>query len=414
VQRRSIRGTFDASGTLYLSSMSPPDIGAIQRALNEQGLDGWLWYDFQGANPIAQRMAGLNTGGHMATRRWFYLVPAAGAPRGLVHQIEQHNLDSLPGTKTPYAGRAELESGLKDLLEGTRRIAMEYSPNGAIPYVSRVDAGTVELVRGQGVDVVSSGDLVQQFEAHWSEQAITSHRAASQKLYRIKDRTFDTVRARLRDGIPTTEYDIQQVMWQWFDDEGLTSDAPPLVAVQENASNPHYTPTRDTSRAIRPDQLLLLDLWGKLKTPGAVFADISWVGFTGAQVPSEMARVFEAARAARDAAVQVVQDAARQGRDVRGYELDRAARTVIEQAGYGPFILHRTGHSLGETVHGNGAHLDDYETHDERRLLPGTGFTVEPGIYLGRFGVRTEINVVWAEGGPEVTGPRQQEIVKLV
>ena len=390
------------------------DVGAIQRALSEQGLDGWLWYDFQGANPIAQRMAGLNSGGHMATRRWFYLVPATGTPRGLVHQIEQHNLDALPGTKTPYAGRAQLESGLKHLLEGTRRIAMEYSPNGAIPYVSRVDAGTIELVRGQGVDVVSSGDLVQQFEARWSEDAIASHRAASEKLYRIKDRAFEAVRSRLRDGLPTTEFEIQQLMWQWFSDEGLVSDAPPLVAAQENASDPHYMPSREASRAIRPDELLLLDLWGKLKTPGAVFADISWVGYTGAQVPEEMTRVFEAARDARDAAVHVVQDAARNGREVRGYELDRAARAVIEKAGYGQFILHRTGHSLGETVHGNGAHLDDYETHDERRLLPGTGFTVEPGIYLGRFGVRTEINVVWLAGGPEVTGPSQQEIVRLV
>ena len=317
------------------------DVGAIQRALGEQGLDGWLWYDFQGANPIAQRMAGLNSGGHMATRRWFYLVPTIGTPRGLVHQIEQHNLDALPGTKTPYAGRAQLESGLKQLLEGTHRIAMEYSPNGAIPYVSRVDAGTIELVRGQGVDVVSSGDLVQQFEAHWSEQAIETHRAASEKLYRIKDRAFDAVRSRLRDRLPTTEFDIQQRMWQWFDEEGLTSDAPPLVAAQENASNPHYMPTKEASRPIRPDELLLLDLWGKLTTPGAVFADISWVGYTGDHVPEEMTRVFETARDARDAAVQVVQDAARQGRDVRGYELDRAARAVIENAGYGKFILHR-------------------------------------------------------------------------
>ncbi|HUE88422.1 MAG TPA: M24 family metallopeptidase [Vicinamibacterales bacterium] len=392
----------------------PLDVGAIQRALHEQGLDGWLWYDFQGANPIAQRMAGLNNGGHMATRRWFYLVPSTGAPRALVHQIEQHNLDQLPGTKTPYAGRAELESGLNELLEGTRRIAMEYSPNGAIPYVSRVDAGTIELVRGQGVEVVSSGDLVQQFEAHWDEEAIASHRRASEKLYRIKDRAFEAVRSRLHDQVPTTELAIQRLMWHWFDEEGLTSDAPPLVAAQENASDPHYTPTEASSREIRPNELLLLDLWGKLKTPGAVFADISWVGFTGAQVPDEMTRVFAAARDARDAAVQVVQDAAGAGREVRGYELDRVARAVIEGAGYGQYILHRTGHSLGQTVHGNGAHLDDYETHDERRLLPGTGFTVEPGIYLGRFGVRTEINVVWAADGPEVTGPRQQEIVRLV
>lgn len=390
------------------------DVGAVQRALQEQGLDGWLWYDFQGANPIAQRMAGLNTGGHMTTRRWFYFIPASGEPRGLVHRIEKHNLDGLPGPKTAYAGRQQLEGALKDLLDGSRRVAMEYSPNGAIPYVSRVDAGTLELVRGNGVDVVSSGDLVQQFEAQWGEEGIRSHRAAADKLYRIKDRAFEAVTARIRNGVATTEYDIQQLMWQWFDEEGLTSDAPPLVAAMENASDPHYMPSPTASRPIGTNDLLLLDLWGKLKTPGAVFADISWVGFTGATVPDEMTRVFSTARDARDAAVTMVQQAAAEGREIRGYELDRAARSVIQAAGYGPYILHRTGHSLGQTVHGNGAHLDDYETHDERRLLPGTGFTIEPGIYLERFGVRTEINMVWTATGPEVTGPRQQEIVRLV
>jgi Xaa-Pro aminopeptidase len=390
------------------------DVGAVQRALQEQGLDGWLWYDFQGANPIAQRMAGLGGGGHMATRRWFYLIPASGEPRGLVHMIEKHNLDRLPGAKTAYAGRAQLETGLQHLLNGTRRIAMEYSPNGAIPYVSRVDAGTIELVRGQGIDVVSSGDLVQQFEAQWGEEGIRTHRTAADKLYRIKDRAFEAVTARIRDRVASTEYDIQQLMWHWFADEGLTSDAPPLVAAMENASDPHYMPAATGSRAINANELLLLDLWGKLESPGAVFADISWVGFTGATVPDEMTQVFAAARDARDAAVSLVQDAARQHRDIRGYELDRAARAVIEAAGYGRYILHRTGHSLGQTVHGNGAHLDDYETHDERRLLPGTGFTIEPGIYLERFGVRTEINMVWTAAGPEVTGPRQLEIVRLV
>jgi Xaa-Pro aminopeptidase len=390
------------------------DVGAVQRALKEQGLDGWLWYDFQGANPIAQRMAGLGGGGHMATRRWFYFIPAAGEPRALVHAIEKHNLDTLPGAKTAYAGRAQLETGLKTLLNGTRRIAMEYSPNGAIPYVSRVDAGTIELVRGSGVDVVSSGDLVQQFEAQWGEEGIRSHRVAAEKLYRIKDRAFEAVAARLAGGVPTSEYDIQQSMWQWFADEGLVSDAAPLVAAMENASDPHYMPAASGSRAIGANELLLLDLWGKLGTPGAVFADISWVGFTGRAVPDDMTRVFETARDARDAAVTLVQDAARQQREIRGYELDRAARGVIEAAGYGSYILHRTGHSLGQTVHGNGAHLDDYETHDERRLLPGTGFTIEPGIYLERFGVRTEINMVWTAAGPEVTGPKQHDIVRVV
>lgn len=390
------------------------DLVAVQEALRAQGLDGWLWYDFQGANPIAQRMAGLGGGGHLASRRWFYLIPATGEPRGLVHAIERHNLDRLPGSKTPYAGRAQLESGLKTLLAGTRRIAMEYSPKGAIPYVSRVDAGTIELVRAQGVDVVSSGDLIQQFEAHWSAEAIASHYRAAEKLYRVKDRAFALAAQRLRDGIATTEFDLQQSMWQWFGEEGLVSDSAPNVSAQENSGNPHYLPREGQSRLIGANELLLLDLWGKLDTPGAVFADITWVGFTGTQVPEEMAQAFSAVRNARDAAVQVVDSAARTGRDVRGFELDRAARDVIEKAGYGPFIIHRTGHSLGETVHGNGAHLDDYETHDERRLLPGTGFTVEPGVYFERFGVRTEINVVWGEEGPEVTGPRQQEILSLV
>lgn len=390
------------------------DVGAVQRALREQGLDGWLWYDFQGTNPIAQRLAGLGGGGHLASRRWFYFIPAAGEPRGLVHAIERHNLDRLPGSKTPYAGRAELESGLKSLLFGTRRIAMEYSPKGAIPYVSRVDAGTIELVRAQGVEVVSSGDLIQQFEAHWSTEAIQSHYRAAEKLYRVKDRAFEAAAARVRDGIPTTEFDLQQSMWAWFAEEGLISDSAPNVSVQENAGNPHYLPSERHSRAIRPNELLLLDLWGKLDTPGAVFADITWVGYTGRQAPEEMSKAFGTVRDARDAAVRVVEDAARAGREVRGFELDRAARAVIEAAGYGEHILHRTGHSLGETVHGNGAHLDDYETHDERRLLPGTGFTIEPGIYFDRFGVRTEINVVWGGAGPEVTGPRQHEIVSLI
>jgi Xaa-Pro dipeptidase len=390
------------------------DVGAVQRALQEQGLDGWLWYDFQGANPIAQRMAGLGGGDHMASRRWFYLIPAAGEPRGLVHAIERHNLDRLPGNKTAYAGRTELETGLKSLLAGTRRIAMEYSPNGAIPYVSRVDAGTIELVRGQGVDVVSSGDLIQEFEARWSDDAIASHRVASEKLYIIKDRAFAAIASRMRDGIPTTEFDIRELMWQWFEEDGLTSDAAPVVAAMENASNPHYLPTERRSRAIHRNELVLLDLWGKEKMTGAVFADISWVGFTGAKVPAEMSDVFAAARDARDAAVHTAEVGFKSGRDVRGFELDRAARKVIQDAGYGEYILHRTGHSLGQTVHGNGAHLDDYETHDERRLLPGTGFTIEPGIYLDRFGLRTEINVVWTASGPEVTGPRQQQIVALV
>jgi len=390
------------------------DIGAVQKALKADGLDAWLLYDFHGSNPVSFRLAGMGETGHLATRRWFYLIPQSGEPRSLVHAIEQYNLDHLPGSKSIYAGRAQLHAGLTGLLKGLTRVAMEYSPNCAIPYVSRVDAGTIELIRGLGVDVVSSGDLIQQFEARWSDVAIATHRTASEKLYRIKDQTFEEVARRLRDGIATSEYDIQQKMVGWFKDEGLTSDSAPCVSAQENAGNPHYLATAAQHRVIRHDELVLLDLWGKLEKPGSVYADITWIGFTGSAVPERMTKAFGAICGARDAAVDIVQDAARGGREVRGFEADTAARKVLIDAGFEDAILHRTGHSLGENVHGNGAHLDDYETHDERRLLPGSGFTIEPGLYFKDFGVRTEINMVWAGNGPEVTGPRQKAILSLL
>jgi Xaa-Pro aminopeptidase len=359
-------------------------------------------------------LAGLGAGGgHLATRRWFYLIPSTGEPRALVHAIERHNLDHLPGTKRAYAGRTQLESGLKGLLAGLTRVAMEYSPGNASPYVSRVDAGTIEMVREAGAEVVTSGDLVQRFDGLWDAEAIASHREAAAKLYRIKDRAFDETARRLRAGTPTTEFDIQQRMAAWFDEEGLVSGSAPNVSAQENAGNPHYLPTAERHRAIRPDELLLIDLWGKCDRPGAVYADITWVAFTGSAVPAPMTRAFAAITEARDAAVTLVQDAARAGRVIRGFELDRAARQVLDRSGYGAAILHRTGHSLGEDVHGNGAHLDDYETHDERRLMPGSGFTVEPGVYFEDFGVRTEINMVWGPDGPEVTGPCQTGIIQL-
>jgi Xaa-Pro aminopeptidase len=331
----------------------------------------------------------------------------------LVHAIERHNLDSLPGEKRPYAGRDRLVAGLKAMLQGMKRVAMEYSPGNNIPYISRVDAGTIESVRELGIDVVSSGDLVQRFEAVWSSEALASHRAASDALYRIKDRAFAMVRERLASGAALTEYEVQQAMLAWFDGEGLVADDAPNVSAQENAGNPHYHPSSEEHRAIRPNEMLLLDLWGKLETPGAVFADITWMGFTGPVVPDEYARAFAAARDGRDAAIDLVQSSVRDGRELRGYEVDRVCREVIERAGYGPQFIHRTGHSLGETVHGNGVHLDDYETHDDRRLIPGTGFTIEPGVYTDRFGVRTEINMFVDERAAHVSGPAQQEIVAL-
>ncbi len=391
----------------------PLPVAAVQKALKEDGLDGWLLYDFHGSNPIAGRLTDLATSSKMATRRWYYLVPAEGAPRGLVHAIERHNLDGLPGEKRPYAGREQLAAGLKQLLEGMSRVAMEYSPANAIPYISRVDAGTVEAVRALGVEVVSSGDLVQRFEAIWSPEALATHRAASERLYWVKDRAFALIRERRGNRQPLNEFEVQQAMLQWFAEEGLVTDAAPCVSAQENAGNPHYQPTAGVHRAIRDNEVVLLDLWGKLKTPGAVFADITWMGFTGSAVPEKYATAFAAARDGRDAAVELVTAATRAGRELRGYEVDRATRDVIDARGFGPQFIHRTGHSLGQDVHGNGVHMDDYETHDDRRLIPGTGFTIEPGVYTPEFGVRTEINMFVGDREAEVTGPMQTEIVPL-
>jgi Xaa-Pro dipeptidase len=390
------------------------DLPGIQRALRDSGLDGWLLYDFHGSNPIATRLTGVDRGAHLTTRRWYYLIPREGEPRALVHAIERHNLDMLPGRKIIYGRREQLESGLTELLQGVRRVAMEYSPDCAIPYVSRIDAGTAEAVRARGVEIVSSGDLVQAFEAVWTPEQLETHRVASDALYRIKDQAFAAAAAAVKAGRPLSEHQLQQQMVGWFADEGLVSDSAPVVAVGPHAGDPHYLPTEASASIIGPDQLLLLDLWGKLEQPGAVFADITWVGFTGQTVPAPMAKAFDAAARARDAAVALVQAAARDGRDLRGWEVDRAARTVLVDAGFEAQVLHRTGHSLGESVHGNGAHLDDFETHDERRLLPGTGFTVEPGVYLDDFGVRTEINVFRGDREAVVTGPCQGAIVPLL
>jgi Xaa-Pro dipeptidase len=381
--------------------------------LKEDGLDGWLLYDFQGSNPIAARLSGLARSGKLATRRWYYLIPAEGDPRGLVHAIERYNLNGLPGQMRTYAGRELLAGGLRDLLKGLKRVAMEYSPGNAIPYISRVDAGTVEAVRDTGVEVVSSGDLVQRFEAIWTDEAFATHRAAAERLYRIKDRAFELIRQRAGSGT-LTEFEVQQEMLKWFEQEGIVTDSAPNVSAQENAGNPHYHPSREVNRPIRANEMVLLDLWGKLPRAGAVFADITWVGYTGKAIPETYMRAFAAARDGRDAAVDLVRTAVRERRELRGFEVDRATRTVIERAGFGAQFIHRTGHSLGEEVHGNGVHMDDYETHDDRRLIPGTGFTIEPGVYTAEFGVRTEINMFIGETEAVVTGPMQMEIAKLV
>ena len=393
---------------------APIDVAAVQSALAADGIDGWLLYDFRGLNPIAADFTAVaRQGGHLATRRWYYLIPATGEPRGLVHAIERDSLAHLPGQTKRYAGREQLDAGIRQLLSGLQRVAMEYSPNCAIPYIARVDAGTVELVRQAGVEVVSSGDLVQRFAAVWNGEAIETHREASEKLYRIKDRAFAEIGQRLAAGLATTEYDIQQQMVDWFRAEGLVSDSAPNVSAAEHAGNPHYLPTATDHRAIHQEELVLLDLWGKLDRPGAVFADITWVGYTGRRPADRHVKAFDAACAARDAAIALVQRATGAGQELRGWQVDWAASSVLRSAGYGDRILHRTGHSLGEDVHGTGVNMDDYETHDDRRLLTGTGFTIEPGLYFDDFGVRTEINMIVSAREAVVTGPLQTGIVAL-
>ena len=389
------------------------DIAAVQRALGDDGLDGWLLYDFHGSNPIARRVTGLSDAAKLTTRRWYYLIPVAGPPRGLVHAIERDRLDHLPGHKARYARHGELDAGLRTLLTDCGTVAMEFSPGCAIPYVSRVDAGTVDTIRALGVEVRSSGDLVQRFEAVWDAAALATHESAAGALYTIKDRAFDLVTQRMRDRVEVTELEVQDAMVGWFEEAGLISDSRPVVAAQQNAGDPHYLPTRDRHRTIGPDEVLLLDLWGKLTVPEAVYADITWMGYTGATVPASYDDAFTVIRDGRDAAVSLVQRATREGRELRGWEVDRAVRDLIGAAGFGDKFVHRTGHSLGAEVHGNGVHLDDFETHDERRLLPGTGVTIEPGVYFEEFGLRTEINLHIGRASATVTGPVQTEISTL-
>jgi Xaa-Pro aminopeptidase len=392
----------------------PLDIAAVQRALSEDGVDAWLLCDFRGGNQIAAKLVGLTSTKKLASRRWYYLIPQRGEPRGLVHAIERHNLDHLPGRKLIFSHRQSLTEGLRELLAGVRRVAMEYAPGLSNPYLSRVDAGTIEAVRELGVEVVSSGDLAQRFEGLWDARALELHRQASERLYRVKDKAFEEIRRRLAQAAPTTEFDIQQAMLRWFAEEALVTDSDPNVSAQENAGNPHYQPTAEAHRAIGPNEVVLIDLWAKRPDEGAVYADITWVGFTGPSVPAPVVRAFDAVARARDAAAAFVQERVRAGEGVRGYEVDAAARRVLESAGYARDIWHRTGHSLGEDVHGNGVHMDDYETHDERRLLSGTGFTIEPGIYFPEFGVRTEINMFVNGKDALVSGPVQERVLTLV
>ncbi len=389
----------------------PMDLSAIQTALRERNIDAWLFYDHHHRDPIAYRVLGVPSS-LMVTRRWFYLVPAQGEPLKLVHKIEAGHLDSLPGSKRQYSGWQELFDSLKSMLAPYRDIAMQYSPNNIVFTISLVDGGTIELLRGLGKNIISSADLVAQFEATWTEDQIKTHFAARDSVDSIVASAFKEIGRRVRNG-GTTEHEIQQWFMEAFRRENLVTDDPPIVAVNANAGNPHYEPHASHPVPMREGDLVLLDVWAKKDTPGAVYYDITWTGFVGKLPSDRMREVFEIVRDARDAGVKAVTEAVSAGRRIAGWEVDRATRTYIKQKGYGEYFIHRTGHSIGTDVHSNGANMDDLEIHDERQILPNSCFSIEPGIYLPEFGVRSEVNMLVRAKSAEVTGKIQREIVTI-
>jgi Xaa-Pro aminopeptidase len=386
------------------------DLTAIQKALRERNIDAWLFYDHHHRDPIAYRVLGLPDG-LMVTRRWFYLIPAKGEPTKLVHKIEAGHLDTLPGTKRLYSGWQELFDSMKGLLASHRDIAMQYSPNNLVFTISLVDAGTVDLIRGIGKNVVSSQDLVAQFEATMNDDQIATHFAARDIIDPLTAEAFQEIGRRVRKS-GTYEHEIQQWFMDAFQRENLVTDDPPIVAVNANSGNPHYEPSAKHPVPIREGDFVLLDVWAKQNTPGAVFYDITWTGAIGK--PTDRHReIFKVVSEGRDIGVKTVLDAVSAGRPIAGWEVDRAVRAHIKKAGYGDYFIHRTGHSIGTEVHANGANMDDLEIHDERRILPNSCFSIEPGIYLPEFGVRSEVNMLIRSGSAEVTGKIQREIVTI-
>ena len=391
-------------------------IREIQQALQEEKIDGWLLYNFRGSNLFATRILALPS--HiLQTRRYFYFIPAKGESKKLVHNIEQWNLDALPGEKTVYLSWKSLEDGLKYILSGSKRVAMEYSPRCAIPYVSNVDAGTMELVRGAGVEVVSSMNLVQRFEARWMDEQARDNFETARHLRSIVDAAFGYMKERITSKQPLTEYSVQQFMLAEFKKRGIWSESDPNCSVNANSANPHYEPTKDVHSSIKEGDFVLIDLWAKKHTPHSVFADITWTGFIGTSVPDEYKTIFDVVKGGRDAALNFVRKSFAEGKEISGYQVDDAAREYIQSKGFGEYFVHRTGHSIGEEIHGNGANMDNLETRDERKIIPMTSFSIEPGVYLpGKFGIRSEIDVfISADKQVIVTGePMQEEVIAIL
>jgi Xaa-Pro dipeptidase len=392
------------------------ELERIQQALRDEGLDGWLFYDFRRSNPIAFQVLGLPTG-EMYTRRWFYFVPAQGTPHALISAVESHVLRSLSGERHVFQTWQQMQETLRGLLRPGMRVAMEYSPMNAIPYISRVDAGTVELVRATGAEVVSSANVSQYFVAQLTDEQVESHREAGRRLMAAKDKLFAQLGEDLRVGTPLDEYSVQQRFLSLIEQEGLEVEEPPIVAVNEHSGNPHFAPSKDNPTPIRRGDFVLFDFWARLPGSEAIYADYTWVAFAGTrdEIPERHKEIFALVRQARDAAIAFIRERLTAGERVEGRQVDDVARGIINNAGYGNYFVHRTGHSIGTTEHGNGANLDNFETQDERVLLPNTCNSVEPGIYLPVFGVRSEVDMLIHQRDAEVTGtPMQEEIVALL
>ncbi len=388
------------------------NIEAIQAALREERLDGWLFFDHHQRDPLAYRILKLNPA-RVATRRWYYFIPAHGDPRGLVHAIESGVLAGLPGDIRKYSSWTAQVDGLHRLLAGSRKIAMQYSPNCSIPYVSLVDGGTIELVRGAGVEVATSANLVQLFEARWSVEQIEMHLEAGRRVDRVRAEAFEKIAASLASNQTITEWDVNRFIRAGFESAGLITDHGPIVAVNSNMSDPHYEPAPEGSREIRKGDAVLIDMWAKLDRPSAVFYDITWTGYCGATPPAALQNIFDVVTSARDRAIHRVQTAIPRGEVIHGFDVDDAARSYIKEQGFGDYFVHRTGHSIGEEVHGTGANMDNLETHDERRIIAGTCFSVEPGVYLPEYGLRSEVNVYVSTTEARVTGEVQQKLVTI-
>jgi Xaa-Pro aminopeptidase len=384
----------------------------IQEALRAEGLDGWLFFDHHRRDPLAYRVLSFEPQSPV-TRRWFYFIPSTGEPSGLVHKIESETLNALPGNCTAYASWQEMRDGLARLLAGQRKIAMQYSPDCAIPYVAMVDAGTVELVRGLNIEIASSANLLQYFDSRWTAEQLEMHFEAGRRVDATRAAAFQYVGDALKAGRRLTEWDVQQFIRERFAAQGLVTDHGPDVAVNANASNPHYEPKRDACSEIRAGDVLLMDMWAKLDRPHSVYYDITWVGYCGPRPPSEVENIFGIVRGARDRAITFVKEGVAAGRTMQGFEVDDVARSHIEKSGFGPYFFHRTGHSIGNDVHGTGANMDNLETHDIREIIPRTCFSVEPGIYLPKFGIRLEVDVYVGHRDAQVTGEIQDKIILL-